>query len=65
VATLPEARGRGYGEAVSWAATLCRPELPATLQASSMGRPVYERMGYRSVADFTLWVRSHRGEGER
>jgi len=63
VATLPEARGRGYGEAVSWAATLCRPELPATLQASSMGKPVYERMGYRSVADFTLWARSRRGGG--
>ncbi len=60
VATRPEARGRGYGEAVTWAATLCRPELPATLQASEMGKPVYERMGYRTVADFTVWVRSER-----
>jgi GNAT superfamily N-acetyltransferase len=34
VATTPDARGRGYGEAVTWAATLCRPELWATLQAS-------------------------------
>jgi GNAT superfamily N-acetyltransferase len=60
VATRPEARGRGYGEAVTWAATLCRPELPATLQASDMGKRVYERMGYRTVTDFTVWVRSER-----
>ena len=39
IATRAEARGRGYGEALTWAATLCRPELPATLQASDMGRP--------------------------
>ncbi len=55
VATIPEARGRGYGEAVTWAATTCRPELSATLQASPMGLPVYERMGYRTVAQFTVW----------
>ena len=55
VATTPDARGRGYGEAVTWAATLCRPELPATLQASPMGRPIYERMGYRTIAEFTVW----------
>lgn len=60
VATLASARGRGYGEAVSWASTLSRPELPATLQASSMGRPVYERMGYRPVADFTVWQADRR-----
>jgi hypothetical protein len=34
---------------------MSRPELPATLQASSMGRPIYERMGYRTVAEFTVW----------
>ncbi len=55
VATAANARGKGYGEAIAWAATLCRPELPATLQASQMGRPVYERMGYRTVAEFTVW----------
>jgi hypothetical protein len=63
VATLPEARGGGTGEAVSWAATLCRPDLPATLQASSMGQPVYERMGYRTIATFTLWSRPRRALG--
>jgi hypothetical protein len=55
VATVPDARGRGYGEAVTWAATSSRPDLPATLQASSMGLPVYERMGFRTVARFTVW----------
>lgn len=55
VATVPDARGNGYGEALSWAATLCRPDLPATLQASEMGRSVYERMGYRTVTEFTVW----------
>jgi GNAT superfamily N-acetyltransferase len=60
VATLPDTRGRGYGEAITWAATLCRPDLPATLQASEMGRPIYERMGFRTVADFTVWTRKDR-----
>ena len=55
VATTPDARGRGYGEAVTWAATLSRPELPATLQASPLGRPIYERMEYRTIAEFTVW----------
>lgn len=65
VATAPGARGRGYGEAITWAATLCRPDLPATLQASDMGRPVYARMGYRTVTEFTVWDRDRRPRGER
>jgi hypothetical protein len=56
VATVEKARGRGYGEAVTWSATLCEPELPATLQSSSMGRPVYERMGYGTITTFTVWT---------
>lgn len=55
VATAEGFRGRGYGEALTWTATMFRPDLPATLQASPMGRPVYERMGYRVVAPFTCW----------
>lgn len=55
VATAGDCRGRGYGEALSWAATLFRPDLPATLQASSMGLPVYVRMGYREFGHFDLW----------
>lgn len=60
VATAADARGRGYGEALTWAATRSRPDLPATLQSSSMGRPIYERMGYRTVAEFTVWALERR-----
>jgi ribosomal protein S18 acetylase RimI-like enzyme len=63
VATAPEYRGRGYGEALTWAATMFRPDLPATLQASSMGRPVYERMGYDTVAVFHCWSAERRAPG--
>jgi hypothetical protein len=63
VGTLPDARGRGYGEALTWSATLCRSDLPATLQASSMGRPVYGRMGYRTVTNFDVWTRPDRSPG--
>lgn len=55
VATLPEFRGRGIGEAVTWRATLAEPDVPAVLIASDMGRPIYERMGYLPVQRFTLW----------
>jgi GNAT superfamily N-acetyltransferase len=60
VATAPEARGRGYGEALTWAAMGFRPDLPAALQASPMGKPVYERMGYRAMGEFTVWERPGR-----
>lgn len=55
VATLPEARGKGYGEAVTWAATMADPSAPAILIASDPGRPVYERMGYLALFRFTIW----------
>ena len=53
VATPPAFRRRGLGEAVTAAAVAeggrrgCRI---ATLQASAMGLPIYERMGFRTVA---------------
>jgi GNAT superfamily N-acetyltransferase len=56
ISTLPAHRGRGIGEAVTWAATRAAPELPAMLIASDMGQPVYARMGYLRVARLTLWV---------
>jgi len=57
VAALPAARGRGAGAAVTWAATVCRPDLPAVLVASDDGRPVYERMGFLAVERWTAWLR--------
>ena len=50
VATVPEARRRGFGEAMTWQAVRRGADMGAviaTLQATEMGRPVYERMGFR------------------
>lgn len=55
VATLPAARGRGVGAAITWAAALAGREAGATrsvLQASEMGAPVYARMGYATPAHY-------------
>ena len=57
VATLPDARGHGYGSALTWAATVAVPDLPAVLLASDDGRPIYERLGYEIVSRFALWER--------
>lgn len=56
ISTLPTVRGRRVGEAITWAPTLARPDLPAALFASDLGRPVYERMGFLPVLRFSLWV---------
>ena len=57
VATLPAARGRGAGSAVTWAATLADPARPAMLLASDDGRPVYEAMGYVAIERWAAWLR--------
>jgi hypothetical protein len=57
VATLPWARGRGAGAAVTWAATLANPSVPAVLLASEQGRVLYERMGYVAIERWTAWLR--------
>jgi len=60
VSTLPAARRKGYGEALTWAAVEagrragCRL---ASLQASAMGRPVYARMGFAHVLDYERYAR--------
>jgi GNAT superfamily N-acetyltransferase len=60
VATMPEARRRGFGEALTWhaigrgAAYGCDM---AALQASEMGRPIYERMGFRLVSPYKTFHR--------
>jgi hypothetical protein len=57
-------RGRGYGEAMTWPATLADADAPSMLIASDLGRPTYERMGYLPMARFTLWAGSRaRGKG--
>ncbi len=57
VATAPNCRGRGFGEALTWVATLAEPELPAVLYSSDAGYATYQRMGYLSQFRFTLWHR--------
>jgi GNAT superfamily N-acetyltransferase len=60
VATLPEARGRGYGAAITDAVARVDPASPAVLQASDMGYPVYERLGFQTVSRYSLWIRERR-----
>jgi hypothetical protein len=60
VASLPAARGRGAGAAVTWAATLADPDRPAVLIASDDGRSVYSRMGFLAVERWSAWLRPAR-----
>lgn len=60
VATDPAARGRGHATALM--KQLLRGARSrgcdlSVLEASPMGRPVYERMGYRSVGTIEMWER--------
>lgn len=60
VATLPDVRGRGYGEAVTRAAGNAGFDMGAqcaSLQASVMGDPIYRRMGYRQIGAQQSWIR--------
>jgi GNAT superfamily N-acetyltransferase len=61
VATMPEARGRGIGTALTWRATLAEPSLPSALLSSDEGRPIYDRMGYLPLIRMTLWYRLRLG----
>jgi GNAT superfamily N-acetyltransferase len=59
IATDPAARGRGFGAAITGrvvadgAAAGCDV---AALQASAMGRPIYERMGFRVVQEYDVYL---------
>jgi hypothetical protein len=57
ISTHPDVRGKGVGAAMTWAATVVRPEDPAVLIASDDGRGVYQRLGYLSLLRMTLWHR--------
>jgi GNAT superfamily N-acetyltransferase len=60
VGTVPEYRRRGIGAAVTRAATNAGFAIGArllSLQASPMGLPVYEKLGYRTVAGYKIWFR--------
>jgi len=57
VATLPKVRGKGYGAALTARAVQTDATLPAVLQASDDGQPVYLRLGFQIVVRYALWMR--------
>lgn len=60
VATLPEYQRRGYGEAVMRRALAEaereRPSRPVVLQSTEAGLRLYQRMGFRAVARFSVYA---------
>lgn len=59
VGTLPAYRRRGLGELVSRVATNAAFELGAdivALEASSMGLPLYAKIGYETVGIDRIWL---------
>jgi GNAT superfamily N-acetyltransferase len=56
VATRPTQRGRGIGAALTYAASVVDPTLPAVLIASDDGRSVYESLGFLPIVRWTIWL---------
>jgi GNAT superfamily N-acetyltransferase len=56
IAVMADARGRGFGAAITVATMGANPNIPATLVASDPGRPVYERLGFRALHRATYWL---------
>jgi len=56
IAAMDDVRGRGYGRAITAAAIAVDLTKPATLVASDLGRPVYERLGFVAMQRITYWV---------
>jgi ribosomal protein S18 acetylase RimI-like enzyme len=58
VGTLPEARGKGVGTAATGAcveAAFARGAKSVILQSSTLGLPVYEKLGFRTVGRHERW----------
>jgi predicted GNAT family acetyltransferase len=59
VGTLAEARGRGYGSAMSRRIVADGADAGcdvAVLQSSAMGYPIYQRLGFRTVVEYRAFV---------
>lgn len=56
VSTRAECRGKGFGTAITAAATFAAPDRPALLISSDLGRGSYDRLGYLPMLRFTLWI---------
>jgi GNAT superfamily N-acetyltransferase len=66
VATLPQARGRGLSSRLMHVALEEGRERGcdiSTLQATKLGQPVYERLGYRDLGTLEMWERRRPAEG--
>ena len=64
VATLEPARGRGLAAGLLSQALVEARErgcTTGTLQSTAMGRPVYERLGYRDLGTLEMWERRKPG----
>ena len=57
VTTLPGARRRGYGTAMTRHALEARPGLLAVLQPSAMAERLYGRLGFQRFTTFRAWDR--------
>ncbi|WP_190155566.1 GNAT family N-acetyltransferase [Streptomyces litmocidini] len=55
VGTSPAFRSRGVGRAVMLGSLAHLADLPVTLTASKLGRPLYESLGYTVAAPSTWW----------
>ena len=56
VSTRDVCRGKGYGAAITAAATHAEPGRTAMLIASDLGRSVYDKLGYLPLLRYTLYV---------
>ncbi|MFT7871660.1 MULTISPECIES: GNAT family N-acetyltransferase [Amycolatopsis] len=55
VTTLPEHRSKGVGRALMHAVLRHFDDLPVTLTASKLGRPLYEKLGFATLGDANWW----------
>jgi GNAT superfamily N-acetyltransferase len=57
VATLPDHRGHGLARALMTTAIAARPDQEFTLVATEAARPLYESLGFATVAEATWHTR--------
>jgi hypothetical protein len=56
IAVVSDTRGRGFGAAITAATIDVDLNVAATLVASDLGRPIYERLGFRALHRVTYWL---------